>query len=420
MTIVLILIDPVLALVGLTAAPLLAVTTVMKRRRTERLQRVARQRQGQLQAAASDLLRNARAIQGLGAEQWAVARYEHRAELAVDASIDSLEFSARVAPAADLILAIVSAAVLWLGVLRVSSGRLSVGSLLVVFSYLSGLYSPVRELARLGNVMARTAASRDRLAEIFTHPLPPERLLELETTASRGVSVRGVSFAYQDGPSVLENVTLRVRPGEHVCIVGPSGVGKTTLLHLLVRLYEPSSGAIEIDGLDVRDRSMQWLRTHVALVPQDCWILDATLRENLVLDTSGIDDAVIAKTLQLTLLDEVVARMPEGLDTRLGEGGARLSGGERRRVALARALLRGSEILLLDEPTSGLDSVSERLVAESLRSVARYRTLLSVTHSPVIAEIADRVFEVRAKTLVALPARGARFHLVKERHERAG
>ncbi len=414
MAVVLLAVDPLLGLVGLAAAPLLALITYLKRRPTDRLQRESRRRQGELQSTASDTLRNARAIQGLGAEPWAMARYDERAASAVAASIKSTEFSARMSPIADLLLAVISALVLWIGVIRVSSGHLSVGSLLVVFSYLGGLYSPVRELARVGQVVSRTAASRDRLAEILTHPLPSERLLTDGTAEQPGIVLDAVSFAYPSGLEVLGDVSLRIGAREHVCIVGPSGVGKTTLLHLLVRLYEPTAGTIAVDGIDVHDRSMEWLRSKVALVPQDCWILDTTLRENLMLDTPDLTDAAMRSALELAMLDDLVERMPDGLDTRLGEGGSRLSGGERRRVALARALLRGADVVLLDEPTSGLDPVSERRIAESLRGVARERTVLTVTHSPVVAATADRVFRLDHGRLVPIGAVASTTHQPSE------
>ena len=406
MTVTLFLIDPLLALVGLTAVPLLAISTLLKRKPIEQLQRDSRQRQGDLQSTTADLLRNARAIQGLGAEPWAANRYDERTDLALQASIRNVDFSARVAPASDLILAVVSGAVLWLGVTRVSSGHLSTGSLLVVFSYLSGLYSPVRELTRMGSIFARTAASRDRLSEILTHPLPAERLLSDRVPIpqpSEGpmVSVEDLSFGYEPGFPILENITLEVAQGEHLCIVGPSGRGKTTLLHLLMRLYEPTSGVIRVGGKDVRDRPLESLHSTVALVPQDCWLLDATMRENLVLDSLSITQEDIGEALRLALLDDVVARLPDGLDTRLGEGGTRLSGGERRRVALARAHLRGAEVLLFDEPTSGLDAVAEARIVESIRSMSGSRTIISVTHSRAVSAIADRVLAIADRRLVS-------------------
>lgn len=394
MSVVLFLIDPVVAAVGLVAAPLLAASTLARRNPTNVLQREARARQGDLQSASTDIVRNARAVQGLAAEAWADERYRGRADASVSATLRQLQLQARFSPINDLILATVSGAVLWTGVARVSSGHLSVGSLLVVFSYLSGVYGPVRELARVGQTLARTRASRERLGEILSHPLPAEQLLAAGGRPDgAGVELRHVSFGYERGPLVLDDVSLTVGVGEHVCVIGPSGAGKTTLLHLLMRLYEPSSGSVRINGVDARQRSLAWWRDQVALVPQESWILDATMRENLVLDGDA-DDEQIVEALRTALLTDLVARLPDGLDTRLGEGGSRLSGGERRRVALARAMLRRSEVLVLDEPTSGLDPEAERLIVTAIAAISTGRAVLTVTHSPAVAAVADRVLRL--------------------------
>ncbi len=400
MGVVLFWIDPLLACLALLAAPLLAWSVVHRRRRTHELQSKARSLEGRQQAAAVDLLRNARAVQGLGAELWAGRKYDDLTDQLADSTVESLEYQAKFSPLSDLVLSIISGAVLWVGVVRVSSGHLTVGTLLVVFSYLSGLYGPIRELARVGQTVSRTAASRERLSEVLLEPLPLERSRRFDEPVIGELTLDNVSFAYGDRQPVLTDVDLRIERGEHVCVVGPSGIGKTTTLHLIVRLYEPTNGRILLGNVPIRELPLAALRAAVALVPQDSWILDATLRDNLLLDSTTATTGQLEEVIDLCMLTGVVSRLPDGVDTRLGEGGARLSGGERRRVALARALLRGSPILLLDEPTSGLDAASETLIIETIKRVSMHRTILTVTHSAAVAAIADRVMRLQDGALI--------------------
>jgi ATP-binding cassette subfamily B protein len=174
-------------------------------------------------------------------------------------------------------------------------------------------------------------------------------------------------------------------------VVGPTGAGKSTLLSLLLRFYDPGAGAIELDGTDLRGLRLASLREQLALVPQDPWMLDATIAENIALGRPGADPEAVAAAACVALVDEFATRLPDGLDTMVGEGGVRLSGGQRRRVALARAVLRDAGVLLLDEPTSGLDAASEAAVLQALEQAAAGRTVLAVSHRLGLAARADRV-----------------------------
>jgi ABC-type multidrug transport system fused ATPase/permease subunit len=277
-----------------------------------------------------------------------------------------------------------------------------------VLAYLSSLYGPIRALARLARTLARGAASRERILEVLdsgevvpeaTDPVPAGR-------PRRGLALRGVWFAYTEGAPVLRHLDLEVAAGERVCVVGPTGAGKSTLLALLQRFYDPDAGAVELDGVDLRDLELGSLRRQLALVPQDPWMLDGTIADNIGFGRSwggsgrrtppGMvqeppQDEQLEAAAALAGLDEVIARLPEGWDTEIGEAGIRLSGGQRRRVALARAILRDASVLLLDEPTSGLDAASEQAVLDALDRAAEERTVLSVSHRLSLAARADRV-----------------------------
>jgi ABC-type multidrug transport system fused ATPase/permease subunit len=291
--------------------------------------------------------------------------------------------------------------VLWLGVTAVTSGRMTLGTLLVVLAYLSSLYGPIRALARLARTLARGAASRERILEVLdSGEVVPEAADPLPAGPPRhGLALRGVWFAYTDGNPVLRHLDLEVAAGERVCVVGPTGAGKSTLLALLQRFYDPDAGAIELDGVDLRRLELGSLRNQLALVPQDPWMLDGTIADNIGFGRRGAGQAELEAAAALTGLDEILRRLPDGWHTQIGEGGVRLSGGQRRRVALARAILRDAPVLLLDEPTSGLDAASERAVLDALDlvfgsvlgSAADGRTVVSVSHRLRLAARADRV-----------------------------
>jgi ATP-binding cassette, subfamily B, bacterial len=304
-----------------------------------------------------------------------------------------MDLEARWSPVADLLLAAGGALVVWLGVTAVTDGRMTLGTLLVVLAYLSSLYGPIRALARLARTLARGAASRERILEVLdSGEVVPEAADRVPAgRPRRGLALRGVWFAYTEGAPVLRHLDLEVAAGERVCVVGPTGAGKSTLLALLQRFYDPEAGAIELDGVDLRDLELGSLRRQLALVPQDPWMLDGTIADNIAFGRPGASPEDMEAVARAALLYDVIARLPDGWNAQIGEGGVRLSGGQRRRVALARAILRDASVLLLDEPTSGLDAASERAVLDALDRAAEGRTLLAVSHRLSLAARADRV-----------------------------
>jgi ATP-binding cassette subfamily B protein len=413
--VVMMLIDPVMTLVALVVVPPLTLLAIVRRRQIKSAQRTARARQGALAARAAESLRNVRAVQAFAQRDAENGRFRTDNVGAVRAALRALDLEARYSPAADLLLAAGSGLVLWLGVTRVTSGRMSLGVLLVVLAYLSSMYRPVRSLTRLASTLAKGAASRERLTELlesteYVREAPdakpaPEHPHRLDVT--------GLSFGY-DRP-VLHGVDLSVARGELVCLVGRTGVGKSTLLSLLLRLYDPDAGAIRLDGTDVRGFTTMSLRERIALVPQDPWIVDGTIADNIAFGRPGASHDEVLAAAREALVDEFAADLPDGYATVVGEGGVMLSGGQRRRLALARALLRGSSVLLLDEPTSGLDAASEQAVMNAIERAARGRMALVVSHRLRVATLADRVLVLtdgritEAGTPAELVARGGTF-----------
>jgi ABC-type multidrug transport system fused ATPase/permease subunit len=275
----------------------------------------------------------------------------------------------------------------------VANGRITLGVLLVFFAYIGSLYSPVRSLSRLARTWAKAGASRERIAAILSDaaPVPEDPDPLTAGPPRRGLALRTLSFSYSSDAPVWCDVSLEVPAGQAVCLVGPSGVGKSTLLALVLRFYDPDEGAIELDGTDLRRFSLASLRRQIALVPQDAWIVDGTISDNIAFGRPDATPAQIEQAATVALVDEFVARLPRGYDTVVGESGALFSGGQRRRIALARAVLRDAPILLLDEPTSGLDPASESAVIAAIRNAAVGRTVIMASHRLSVAAVADRV-----------------------------
>jgi ABC-type multidrug transport system fused ATPase/permease subunit len=344
MVVVVLAVDLTLGLAALAVVPPLALVVAMRRRRIRVAQRASRDADAALASEATEVLRNVRVVQAFTREPEAGARFSGRSRDAVRAALGAMDLEARWSPVADLLLAAGGGLVLWLGVTAVTSGRLSLGTLLVVLAYLSSLYGPIRALARLARTLARGAASRERILEVLDsgeavaeapEPLPAG-------PPHRGLALRGVWFAYAEGAPVLRHLDLEVAAGERVCMVGPTGAGKSTLLSLLLRFYDPGAGVVELDGTDLRDLELASLRRQLALVPQDPWMLDGTIADNIAfgsswggpggrtpprMDQGPPQDERLAAVAVMTGLNELVERLPEGWQTQIGEGGVRLSGG---------------------------------------------------------------------------------------------
>jgi ABC-type multidrug transport system fused ATPase/permease subunit len=392
MLIVLFWLDPVLALVGLLAVPPLVVATLIRRRRLTEMRRAARDARGQLVTYTNELVRNVRAVQVFGQQRAVHDTFAAWNRASADLELASIRQEARFTPSADIILAVGGAVVLWLGVTQIEAGTLTIGSLLVVLTYLGKLYSPVRSLSRLTATFASGRASRERLRELLVSDdviaeapdaRPAPRFAELD--------LRGIRFGYAPEHPVLDGVNLRVGRGERVAVVGTTGAGKTTLLSLLLRLHDPDAGAVLLDGVDLRACTLASVRRRITLVPQDAWLMDGTLLANLTFGRPDATPAEIEVAVRSAMLEDTVRRLPLGLETIVGESGAQLSVGQRRRVALARALLRGGSLLLLDEPTSGLDAATEAQVLAAIDAVPASTTVIAVTHRLGLALRSDRV-----------------------------
>jgi ATP-binding cassette subfamily B protein/subfamily B ATP-binding cassette protein MsbA len=299
--------------------------------------------------------------------------------------------------------AVGTAAMMLLGGLQVLQGTLSIGTLLVFLSYLASLYIPLEMLAYISMGFASAAARARRVLEVLAvedevreaptvrpFPLRPEDVAG-HRFAPRHVRLENVTFGYETDRPVLRNVTLEARPGETVALVGPTGAGKSTLVALIPRLFDPWEGRVTIDGVDVREVQIADLRSQVAFVLQDPLLLPLSIADNIAYGRPGARrDEVVAAAVAANA-DEFIRRLPEGYETVIGERGATLSGGERQRLAIARALLKDAAVLILDEPTSALDVSTEAQVLQALDRLMAGRTTFIIAHRLSTVRRADRV-----------------------------
>ncbi|HEX6931452.1 MAG TPA: ABC transporter ATP-binding protein [Streptosporangiaceae bacterium] len=397
-----------LTLIVACVLPGYAVTARLRNRALRSAQQEARARSGDLAALSADQLSRLPAVHVFGQQAAELARHARAAGKTAEAAVAALDASARYRPVNDILPGLALAAALVAGTVEVSAGRLTIGGLLVFVAYLSSLTGPVHSLATLSTAVARGSASRDRVSELLALPTPQPaadlvplagrhragrlRPLPLHPGHPAGAHVRldDVTFGHPGGPPVLRGVSFGLAPGSITCLTGPSGAGKSSLLALLVRLADPRSGRILIDGKDIAGLPLERLRGLVALVPQDPWLHTGTIAENIGYGRAGASRAQIQLVAARAGVTGFAAGLPGGLDAPVGEHGSRLSGGQRRRVAVARALLRETPLLLLDEPTAGLDPATEERLIAGLLDATRGTTVLLVTHQPRLAGIAGQ------------------------------
>ena len=380
----------------LLVVPVVILPIVVIGRRVRRLSRAAQDRVADLGAATEENLNAVRIVQAFAQETTVAARVAQLAEAAFAAA--SRYAFARALLGAIVICLVFSAivVVLWIGGQDVLAGRISGGELASFVFYATVVASAVGGLSEIVGDLQRAAGATERLVELLETPpkiRAPERPIRLPARGRGVLRFEGVTFAYPARPDrpVLRDFDLEVRPGETVALVGPSGAGKTSVLQLALRFYDPEAGRVSFDGVDLRDLDPAELRRRIGLVPQDPVIFSADARTNIAFGRPEASEAEIRAAAEAAAALDFIEALPQGFSTFLGEKGVRLSGGQRQRIAIARALLCDPELLLLDEATSSLDAESERLVQEALERLRRGRSCLVVAHRLATVRKADRI-----------------------------
>ena len=374
-------------------------------RTVRRLSRDAQDTLAESSAYAAENLSSIRTLQAYTNEHNVQSRFHEGVERTFDAARIRMKARAGLTVIAIFLVFASIICILWYGASEVLAGTMSGGTLGQFVLYAALAAGSLGGLSEIWGEVQQTAGAAERLAELLkveTAIKSPVRPIDLPATVRGELGFKDVSFTYPSRPdsAALDSLSFHIKPGETIAIVGPSGSGKSTIFNLLLRFYDPDTGVITLDGVDISKLSLGALRRQIALVPQEMALFADTIAENIRYGTSGASREDIKNAARAAHADEFISLLPDGFDTKLGEKGATLSGGQRQRIVIARAVLRNAPILLLDEATSALDAQSEKLVQEALEELKKGRTTLIIAHRLATVQAADRIFVLDGGRLV--------------------
>ncbi len=395
-----------LALLILALVPAVLLPMILFGRKVRRLSRDSQDRVADTSGLAGETLNAIQTVQAFTLERLHGERYDSAVEKSFVTAIQRTRVRAWLIAVAIVVVFSAVTLVLWLGARSVLAGTMTGGELAQFLSYAIFMATAVGALSEMWGEIQRAAGAMERTVELL-HSRPtlkaPAQPRELAAEHGR-ITFEHLAFSYPSRPQTraLDDFHLDIAPGETVAFVGPSGAGKSTVFQLLLRFYDPASGRILIDGVDIAEVRPEEVRARIGLVPQETMLFGATARENIRYGRPDASDAQIEAAARAAAAHEFIVKLPEGYDTFLGERGARLSGGQRQRIAIARAILKNPPILLLDEATSSLDSESERLIQEALETLMRARTTIVIAHRLATAINSDRIIVIDRGRIVGI------------------
>ena len=385
-----------LTLIVLATLPLYALPTIKISKRIRKVSRDQRRREGAMASTAAESMGAIHIVQALSLEEKFADQFDGQNKKSLKEGVKAKRLAVRLESTVQTMIAISTALVLWFGTLQVLKGALTAGELLVFLSYLKAMFKPMQDFAKYTGRVAKASAAGARVVELFEEKpdivdMPHAR----QAPAFRGeVTFRDVCFAYVNDKPALQHLSFTLTAGKTVALVGPSGNGKSTLVGLLPRLYDPQRGVIEIDGVDIRDVTLESLRTQISVVLQDNLLFASTVRENIAYGASDTSHEAVEAAARLANAHDFICALPDGYDTVLGERGATLSAGQRQRIAIARAAVRNAPLLILDEPATGLDEANALTIRAALTRLAKGRTTFLITHDLNHAATAHVIFYI--------------------------
>jgi subfamily B ATP-binding cassette protein MsbA len=389
-------------LIALLVAPILFVEVYSLTRRIKQAARELRKKESEIVSVVEESLSSIRVVKAFAREDYEEKRLDRESRASMEIALRARSVKARLSPVVEVIVAVGTAIVLWYGARLALAGELTAGALVVFLLYLGKMYKPMRDLSKMADVVSKAMVGAERIKEVIrtereVRDLPgarPAPKFKGEVTFDR------VTFGYEDDRPVLKDVSLTVKPGQFVALVGPTGGGKSTLAGLIPRFYDPQAGRVKIDGADVRGFTLNSLRQQISFVLQETLLFHAPVWQNIAYGKPEATREEIIDAARLANAHEFIEKMPQGYDTMIGERGATLSGGQRQRIAIARAIIRNSPILILDEPSSGLDAASEELIFEALNRLTRNKTTIVVAHRLTTVRKADVIFVLQDGVVV--------------------
>ncbi len=393
---VMLCLSPQFTVIALSVAPLLFIVVFHYTRRIKKATREVRQKEGEMASVIQEVLSSMHVVRAFAREDYEQRRLAEVSRQSVDIALQARSLKVKLSPMIDMIIAAGTCLVLWFGGRMALAGALSAGSLVLFIWYLGRMYKPMRELAKMADAYTKAAVGYERIREVLesnheVRDLPGAR----RAPSLRGkIELQDVSFSYEPNHPVLKHVALTVEPGQVAALVGPTGAGKSTIINLIPRFYDPDSGMVKIDGADVRLFQQESLRQQISFVLQDTLLFHGPVWYNIAYGKPDATRAEILRAASLANADEFIERMPQGYETVIGERGVTLSGGQRQRIAIARAVIRNTPILILDEVSTGLDAGCEKLVFEALDRLMRNKTSIVIAHRLATIRSADVIFVV--------------------------
>lgn len=382
-----------LALIVLTPTPVLVLGMKLFSRKIHGIYHKAWRKWADLSAILADTVPGVTVVKAFSQEDREISKFRNKTSELYEVNVKISFLEGLFFPLVGFIMTLGAVGVWWFGGRQILSGTLTLGVLTAFISYTWQFYEPIGRLSNLTSILLRASTSAERIFEVFdTRPDVRDSSKAIELPELQGrIEFEDVSFAYETGETVLKNINLEILPGQRIGLVGPSGAGKTTLAKLILRFYDPKSSKITIDGYDLRDVKQESLRRQIGIVLQEPFLFKGSIAENIAYGQEGASPEKIIEAAKAANIHDFVLSLPEGYDTDVGERGHRLSGGEKQRVSIARALLKDPRILILDEATSSVDTETESLIQEALDRLMKNRTSIIIAHRLSTLKNADKI-----------------------------